>query len=50
MLTGVALDDEIMEQAIQRVDLKSGKKPEVILSGYSIQGIKNYFCTVPEIF
>lgn len=41
--TGVALDDEIMEQAIQRVDLKSGKKPEVILSGYrAYRVLKNY--------
>lgn len=40
---GVALDDEIMEQAIQRVDLKSGKKPEVILSGYrAYRVLKNY--------
>ena len=39
----VALDDEIMEQAIQRVDLKSGKKPEVILSGYrAYRVLKNY--------
>lgn len=41
--TRVALDDEIMEQAIQRVDLKSGKKPEVILSGYrAYRVLKNY--------
>lgn len=41
--TEVALDDEIMEQAIQRVDLKSGKKPEVILSGYrAYRVLKNY--------
>lgn len=41
--TDVALDDEIMEQAIQRVDLKSGKKPEVILSGYrAYRVLKNY--------
>ena len=40
---GVALDDEIMEQAIQRVDLKSGKKPEVILAGYrAYRVLKNY--------
>ena len=40
---GVALDDEIMEQAVQRVDLKSGKKPEVILSGYrAYRVLKNY--------
>lgn len=39
----VALDDEIMEQAIQRVDLKSGKKPEVILAGYrAYRVLKNY--------
>lgn len=41
--TSVTLDDEIMEQAIQRVDLKSGKKPEVILSGYkAYRVLKNY--------
>ena len=41
--TRVALDDEIMEQAIQRVDLKSGKKPEVILAGYrAYRVLKNY--------
>lgn len=41
--TGVSLDDELMEQAIQRVDLKSGKKPEVILSGYkAYRVLKNY--------
>lgn len=41
--TEVALDDELMEQAIQRVDLKSGKKPEVILSGYrAYRVLKNY--------
>ena len=40
---GVALDDETMEQAIQRVDLKSGKKPEVILAGYrAYRVLKNY--------
>lgn len=40
---GIVLDDEIMEQAIQRVDLKSGKKPEVILSGYrAYRVLKNY--------
>ena len=40
---GVALDDEIMEQAIQRVDLKSGKKPEIILAGYrAYRVLKNY--------
>lgn len=39
----IVLDDEIMEQAIQRVDLKSGKKPEVILSGYrAYRVLKNY--------
>jgi hypothetical protein len=39
----MALDDEIMEQAVQRVDLKSGKKPEVILSGYrAYRVLKNY--------
>lgn len=40
---GVSLDDELMEQAIQRVDLKSGKKPEVILAGYkAYRVLKNY--------
>lgn len=39
----MALDDETMEQAIQRVDLKSGKKPEVILAGYrAYRVLKNY--------
>jgi len=39
----IALDDELMEQAIQRVDLKSGKKPEVILAGYrAYRVLKNY--------
>lgn len=39
----VSLDDELMEQAIQRVDLKSGKKPEVILAGYrAFRVLKNY--------
>jgi hypothetical protein len=41
--TTVALDDELMEQAIQRVDLKSGKKPEIILAGYrAYRVLKNY--------
>ena len=41
--TNIALDDELMEQAIQRVDLKSGKKPEVILAGYrAYRVLKNY--------
>ena len=41
--TSATLDDELMEQAIQRVDLKSGKKPEVILSGYkAYRVLKNY--------
>ena len=40
---GIALDDEIMEQAVQRVDLKSGKKPEVIIAGYqAYRVLKNY--------
>ena len=40
---GVALDDELMEQAVQRVDLKSGKKPEVIIAGYrAYRVLKNY--------
>jgi hypothetical protein len=40
---GVALDDELMEQAVQRVDFKSGKKPEIIIAGYqAYRVLKNY--------
>lgn len=39
----VLLDDDLMEKAIQKVDLRSGKKPEVIISGYTAyRTLKNY--------
>lgn len=39
----VLLDDDLMEKAIQKVDLKSGKKPEIILAGYlAARVLKNY--------
>lgn len=39
----VLLDDDMMEKCIQRVDLKAGAKPELILSGYTaFRVLKNY--------
>lgn len=41
--SSVLLDDDLMEKAIQRVDMKSGKKPEIIIGGYlSTRVLKNY--------
>lgn len=41
--SSVLLDDDLMEKAIQKVDLKSGKKPEIILGGYlATRVLKNY--------
>lgn len=39
----VLLDDDIMEKAIQMVDLESGMQPDLILAGYAAQRVlKNY--------
>ena len=39
----ILLDDDLMEKAIQRVDMKSGKKPEIIIGGYlATRVLKNY--------
>jgi len=39
----ILLDDDIMEKAIQMVDLESGMQPDLILAGYTAQRIlKNY--------
>ena len=41
--SSVLLDDDLMEKAIQRVDMKSGKKPEIIIGGYlATRVLKNY--------
>lgn len=40
------LDDDAMEYAIQRVDLKAGTKPDVIIAGYqAYRALKNYLST-----
>lgn len=44
--SGLAMDDDLMELAIQRVDMKSGKKPDVIIAGYqAYRALKNYLST-----
>ena len=41
--SSVLLDDDLMEKAIQRVDMKSGKRPEIIMGGYlATRVLKNY--------
>jgi len=39
----VLLDDDMMEKAVQKSSLKSGKKPEIILAGFTAyRTLKNY--------
>lgn len=39
----VLLDEDVMERAVQRTDLESGKEPEIILAGYTaFRVLKNY--------
>lgn len=41
--TGLAMDDDLMELAIQRVDMKAGSQPDIIISGYqAYRALKNY--------
>ncbi|MDD3174571.1 MAG: phage major capsid protein [Herbinix sp.] len=41
--SSILLDEDMMEKAVQRVDLESGKEPEIILAGYTaFRVLKNY--------
>ena len=45
-LSSKTINDNYMEEAIQKVDLKSGSKPDIILSGYqAYRALKNYLST-----